>query len=868
MAAGTKAAGIKGVADSTASPVRTKLPAWLRADPRSAMILAVLIVLAIAAAVLMQLRRDHEVALRTAEIRLTDVTWNGAQNVRGLLEGTERILTLAVSAASSGREDAETALATLTVLEPLVVNIVLLGPDGMLRASKTGRAPYPQFFTNQPFYEAFVRDGSQLQRMVGPFADPKLGASAFALFTRIKAPDGSFGGIAIALFDTEKLARRLASFSNDISIVVADMESRIVCGIRNGLPIPVSELGARLPFAPTANADGSPGIKYVPAGDGRALVSSAFVPGYGASLVVSQPTDAPLTPWFNSIWLFAMLIAGPIAVGSILAAALTSQAHNARRSRDALKRTEERYVAAITGARAGVAEFNPAAGTVNVLPSLAELLGQSPAPGIMKWAEFARLLHPEDAYPFQAAVDGARRSRKLTNVALRIAHNDGRWAWVRIALQPTAEATIHGVVTDVNEEKEAETKRATAEMRLRDSIENAPQGVVLWDRNQRLVISNRRFREFTGLAESDAEPGATRREIMSSLLQPGEAAADDDRPRHWQVRKLEGLPNGSDELILAEGRWLHVSSRTTSDGGELSVYTDVTAIKNQEAELIRREVELRQAVAGLERSQGLLEKQAVELTELTGRLTSEKQRAEEASRAKTEFLANMSHELRTPLNAIIGFSEIMGAEMFGPLGHPKYVEYARDVVASGQGLLELIGDILDMSKIESGEIQLAPEHVDINEVVGDAIRIMAPRAADKGVKLLVDIPEGTATNADGRAIKRVLLNLLSNAVKFTGHGGAARVRAREHGGSIVVAVEDTGCGIDPADIPKLGKPFVQLQRAEGGKNRGTGLGLAVAKALVELGGGALAIESAPGRGTIVRFTLPLQAQRTARSEIL
>jgi two-component system cell cycle sensor histidine kinase PleC len=868
MTAGTKATAIQGAANPAASPTRTRLPAWLRADPKSAIILAILIVLAICAAVLMQLRRDHEVALRAAEIRLTDATWTGAQSVRDLLEGTERILTLAVSAASTGRDDAESALATLTVLQPLVVNIVLLGPDGMLRASKSGRAPYPQFFTNQPFYEAFMRDGAKLQRMVGPFADPKLGASAFALFTRINEADGSFGGIAIALFDTAKLGQRIGSFSSDVSVVVTDAESRIITGMRNGEPIGVEGLGAKLPFAPAANADGSPGVKYVPAGDGRALVASAFVPGYGATVVISQPTDAPLAPWFNSIWLFAMLIAGPIAVGSILAAAMTGQVHQARRTRDALKRTEDRYVAAITGARAGVAEFNPAAGTVNLLPSLAELLGQSPPPGVMKWADFVRLIHPEDNYPFQSAIDSARRSRKLTNVALRLAHNDGRWAWVRIALQPTADATIHGVVTDVNEEKEAETKRATAELRLRESIENAPQGVVLWDRNKRLVISNRRFREFTGLAESDAEPGATQAEIMGALLQPGETAGPEGRPRHWQVRKLDGLPNGSDELILAEGRWLHVSSRTTSDGGELSVYTDVTAIKNQEAVLIRREVELRQAVAGLESSQALLEKQAVELTQLTGRLTAEKQRAEEASHAKTEFLANMSHELRTPLNAIIGFSEIMGAEMFGPLGHPKYVEYASDVVSSGQGLLELIGDILDMSKIESGEIELAPQRIDIAAAASDAIRIMAPRAADKGVKLLVDIPEATVTEADERAVKRVLLNLLSNAVKFTGQGGAARVRAREHGNHIVVAVEDTGCGIDPADIPKLGKPFVQLKRASDGKNRGTGLGLAVAKALVELGGGALAIESAPGRGTIVRFTLPLQAPRDKRGEIL
>ena len=718
------------------------------------------------------------------------------------------------------------------------------------------------------FYEAFVKDDASMNRMIGPFADPQLGASPIALFVRVAAPDGGFGGIAIALIDPQALARRIGSYSPDVSVAVADAQNRVVSGMRNGAPLEIGELGQTLAFAPVATVDGAPGVKYIPAGDGQALVSTAFVQGYGASIVVSQPTATPLSPWFGSIWLFGMLIAGPIAVGSILAAALTGQASEARRSRAALRKSEERYIVAVTGARAGVAEFNPAAETVQVLPSLSELFGHSVQPGVVKWSDFLRLLHPDDAQAFRSAVDGARRSRLPVSAALRFAHGEGRWTWVRLTLKAGEGAAITGVATDINDERESEARRTAAEVRLSETIENAPQGVVLWDRNERLAVSNRKFREFMGLTEDVAVPGATRAEVMAPLLMPGEDLAPSGHPQRWQVRKLEGMPDGSDELLLIDGRWLHASHRTTSDEGQLSVFTDVTAMKNQEAELIRREVELRDAVTNLERSQGMLERQAIELTKLTGRLETEKQRAEEANRAKTEFLANMSHELRTPLNAIIGFSEIMGAELFGPLGHPKYVEYARDVVASGQGLLELISDILDMSKIESGEIHLEPERLDIASCAAEAVRIINPRAVEKGVRLLIDVPADLAATADARAVKRILLNLLSNAVKFTERGGAARVRARPHGGFAVLAVEDTGCGIDPADIPKLGKPFVQLDRQESGKTRGTGLGLAVAKALVELGGGALAIESAPGRGTIVRFTLPLQAARAKQGEIL
>lgn len=861
MAAGTKASeierGASAAADVSAAP-RARLPAWLRADPKSALILASLIILAIAAAVLLQVRRDHAVQLRAAELRITDVAWSAAMSVRDVMDGTERILSLAVSATSADAPGSEAALATLTRLEPMIVNIVLLGPDGMLRASKIGKAAYPQFFTNQPFYEAFQKDGGKIVRLIGPFSDPKLGASPIALFVRITNAAGEFDGIAIALIDSAKLAERIGSYTPDTTVVVADYENRIVAGTRSGKVMTMAELGVALPFSPAASADGRPGVKYVPAGDGQALVSTAYVPGYGATIAVSQTTDAPLAPWFGSIWLFAMLIAGPIAVGSILAAALTGQSRQVAFTRHALRESEQRYVAAINGARAGVAEFNPAAETVTILPSLVELMGSAAPVGLTPWSDFMRLVHPEDAPPLRHALDQARRSRRPSSAAVRLAHGEGRWTWVRFVLQPGDGATITGVAADINDEREAEARRAAAEIRLRETIENAPQGIVLWDRNQRLGISNRRFREFTGLADIDAEPGEERNVVMGSLLEPGEAASAAGNPQRWQVRKLEGLPDGSDELLLIDGRWLHASHRTTSDGGELSVFTDVTAMKNQEAELIRREMELRVAVSGLEKSQGLLERQAVELTKLTGRLETEKQRAEEANRAKTEFLANMSHELRTPLNAIIGFSEIMGAELFGPLGHPKYVEYARDVVTSGQGLLELISDILDMSKIESGEIRLEPETLDVASAAAEAVRMASPRAQDKGVKLLVDVPDDLIAYADPRAVKRVLLNLLSNAVKFTERGGAARIRARAHGGFAVVAVEDTGCGIDPADIPKLGKPFVQLDRSESNVEQGTGLGLAVAKALVDLGGGGLAIESAPGRGTIVRFTLPLQ----------
>lgn len=864
MAAGTKGTSIDDAPGRAFDRPERRIPAWLRADPRTAILLAALIMLAIAAAALIQMRRDREVALKAAELRITDLAWNGANALRTALQGAERILSLAVSSTRVAAANPDAALETLTRLEPLIVNIVLLGPDGMLRASRVGRADYPQFFTNQPFYETFMREGDKLDRLVGPFADPKLGATPVALFVRIDEADGRFGGLAIALLDSQELARRISAYSADVSLAVVDSQGRMAAGMRHGAPIAPDSLGLPLAFSVAASADGAPGVKYVHTGEPdaptRAIVGTAFAPGYGVSVAVTQPADMPLEPWFGSIWLFAMLIAGPVAIGSILAAALTNKAQEARLTREALRRSERRYAAAVSGARAGVAEIDPADEAITILPSLADLTGGAIMPGSHSLGEFSMRLHPADSASFRAAVEAARRGQRAAGLALRLPFLGGGWTWARFTLQPGSGSMLLGVATDISEERSAEALRTTAEARLRETIENAPQGVVLWDGDGRLVTANRRYRDFTGLKGRHAEAGADRMAALASLTREGEETGAEGYPPHWQVRRLNVQPEeGRDELWLIDGRWLHASHRPTSDGGELGVLTDITPLKNQEAELLRREIDLREAIAGHERAQEQLERQTVELTQLTARLESEKHRAEEGYRAKSEFLANMSHQLRTPLNAIIGFSELMGSELFGPLGHPKYVEYARDVISSAQGLLELITDILDMSKIESGEIELEPTPTEIGPAIMEAVRLIAPRAEEKGVKLLLDLGEEVAAFADARALKRVLLNLLSNAVKFTERGGAARVRARSHGGFATISVEDTGCGIDPADIPRLGKPFVQLNRPENATSPGTGLGLAVAKALVDLGGGGLSIESASGRGTIVRFTIPAEA---------
>ena len=266
--------------------------------------------------------------------------------------------------------------------------------------------------------------------------------------------------------------------------------------------------------------------------------------------------------------------------------------------------------------------------------------------------------------------------------------------------------------------------------------------------------------------------------------------------------------------------------------------------KNEEA--------LQDAVHDLQSSQE-------QLAELARKYEAEKIRAEGANKAKSEFLANMSHELRTPLNAINGFSEIMVNELFGPLGDKRYSGYAQDILSSGQHLLALINDVLDMAKIEAGKLNIKFEPILLDELIEDAVRLMRNRAETAGLELSVKLPELPEIEADYRAVKQVLLNLLSNAIKFTPRGGKVTVRAALEMGAagerVRVGVTDTGIGISEQDLTRLAKPFEQIESQLSKTQQGSGLGLALTKSLVEMHQGQLDMESEPGKGTTVSFTL-------------
>jgi two-component system cell cycle sensor histidine kinase PleC len=315
------------------------------------------------------------------------------------------------------------------------------------------------------------------------------------------------------------------------------------------------------------------------------------------------------------------------------------------------------------------------------------------------------------------------------------------------------------------------------------------------------------------------------------------------------------------EAQIDDGKWLHISERRTKDGGYVSVGTDITRIKEHEQKLVDNDLRLRATVIDLKRSQTTLEAQAIELVDLAQKYSDEKNRAEEANQAKSKFLANMSHELRTPLNAIIGFSEVMGSGMFGTLGSEKYQEYCHDILTSGHYLLEVINDILDMSKIEAGRMKLDLETLDLSTTLAESLRVVSGRADDKHLALDTDIEGTVSVVADRRAIKQILVNLLSNAVKFTPDGGRVIVRSRLLSDSIVLTIADTGIGIAPHSLLRLGKPFEQVESQLTKTYHGSGLGLAIARSLTNLHGGSMRLRSKLGTGTVVCVSLPRDARK-------
>ena len=352
------------------------------------------------------------------------------------------------------------------------------------------------------------------------------------------------------------------------------------------------------------------------------------------------------------------------------------------------------------------------------------------------------------------------------------------------------------------------------------------QGFAVFDADARLTAYNEMFLQMSGLPADFVRLNLSYEELSRYRVRVRRKNLEGAEFEAVVAARVASAMSGEErqrERTRPDGTAYIVHRRPMPEGGFVMTLTDITARKAAEEKT----------------------RQAMEEAKL-------------ANRAKSEFLANMSHELRTPLNAVIGFSEMMMQENQGPIGNAKYVEYVEDINASGQHLLGLINDILDLSKVEAGKVELNEEVLDPAEAIQSCLGMVKGQARSQGLQLVADISdEMSLLRADQRMVKQILLNLLSNAVKFTPEGGKITVKAWSQPGSgHVFQVIDTGIGVALHDIPKILRPFTQIDNALTRKNQGTGLGLPLVKNLVEIQGGYLDFQSEVGVGSTVTVRFP------------
>ena len=442
------------------------------------------------------------------------------------------------------------------------------------------------------------------------------------------------------------------------------------------------------------------------------------------------------------------------------------------------------------------------------------------ARGLVAGASIAHTLLPSDFDFLMATAQWARQDeRREATMTLRFRRSNGK------IFNTHGRCRHHGGATHlVLWPDETEVARR-AERQLRRVIEGSLQGVIVRT-NDEVLFMNDGFAKLVGY-ESATDLMKFGQEALNDFIHPDDQQIVVERIAARMAGR-EPISHYELRLMRRDGSTIWADTQAALvywDGkpASLSWLSDISARKRAEEELVRS-----------------------------------KEAAEYANRAKTEFLANMSHELRTPLNAILGFSEVIETEMFGPVGAPRYLDYARDIHASGEHLLDLINDVLDLAKLEAGKLDLNETTVSLPDAIERCVALVRGRAERAGVALAVELPPAPpGLKADLRALKQILLNLLTNAVKFTPAGGKVTLRVSDAGRKgLTIAIADTGIGMSAADIEVALSPFGQVDSEFARKHKGTGLGLPITRSLVRLHGGEMAIESEPGKGTTVTVSFP------------
>jgi PAS domain S-box-containing protein len=572
------------------------------------------------------------------------------------------------------------------------------------------------------------------------------------------------------------------------------------------------------------------------------IFAFSVVPGLPYIVYAGAAADDYLANWHENIRVTLPFSALVVAIFIFLMLALARHLGRLEESEASIRLSDARYQTLVANIPGIVfqrrRDANGRAEITWMSDAIEAQLGISAAACVRERGKpLSRATHPDDLRVLREAYERSARDMVSMTWTGRVRRADGSWRRFELTSRPrkAADGAIvwEGIALDATDrivaEQALESVRTQLDMKkaqLELALSNMAQGMCVYDADLRLVVFNQRYLELYGLENAGIKEGSTLEDTMRASIALGNYTPD-RAEAIVRERLASARLHEPKKLVqrLENGRTIEVDSRPLADGGSVSSFTDITERENA----------------------GVALRQAKEMVEL-------------ADRAKSQFLANMSHELRTPLNAIIGFAEIMTDKLFGPLGDARYEEYALDIRESGRHLLTLINDILDLSKIEARQANLREEQVDLGEIFTSCGRLVAERAQRGTIELDIlsadDIP---AIWADRIKLKQILLNLLSNAIKFTPPGGKVTLTAvRQANRDVAITVADTGIGMRAQDIPIALQPFRQIESTLARRHEGTGLGLPLTKAIVEMHGGTLTVQSEPGKGTTVTAIMPAE----------
>ncbi|MEX0695430.1 MAG: PAS domain-containing protein [Rhodospirillales bacterium] len=555
-------------------------------------------------------------------------------------------------------------------------------------------------------------------------------------------------------------------------------------------------------------------------------LSEAALEGDRRTLKTGQPAFHEVTfttaDGQTHYWLISKFLL-PVSGGEPLIVTVYTNVSKQMEIENLLALSEQRY--ALASQHAGIWDWTPRTGALYLSPAFCALMQINPDnESAISIKDVVALIHPDDFPLHQKRLKAHFAKPEVPYISdHRYRMQDGSYRWFRAVGRSVVDdqgkiLRMTGMITDIDHERKATEALRMSEARISTLLDNSPAPIYFKDKHLRFVMVNRQCAENYQVPQADFI-GKTSLEIFGP---------------DWGTSFM-----AHDRAVL-ENRATMTQEVTVND---LIFLTTKFPIIDGEGELI--------GVGGIE-------------TDITERVNVEKayrkarDDAEMANRSKSTFLANMSHELRTPLNSIIGFSDSLLAGTLGEIANPMHREYLAIIRTGGEHLLQLINDILDLSRIEAGKLVLEETPVDLHAVFNEAIRLTAEQAGSGGLFVESTIPEGLPRLfADERQLKQVLINLLSNAIKFTNPGGRIMVEAlRMNDGGLEIRVEDTGVGIDAESLKLVQQPFVQVADAMTRKHQGSGLGLAIVRSIVTMHDGTFNLESAPGVGTTAIITLP------------